>query len=432
MKMKDNQKNLEQDLSDVDFDDTPDHGHRDLLEQKLLLNFNAPSARHNMKWRTIMNNKITKLAIAAVIAVAVLAGINIVNYTGSVALAHVLDKIMEIRVYAYRMQTTSADVSDYTEFQILTSKDYGQRSTSYVPDQASGQLELFTTTYANYSQGVMTSVIARNKIYVNIDIDDDVLAGIRKETGNPSFFLSEFLKQPYIELGRDNIDGIEVVGFESTDMTDQQGRSVARMWIDIASELPVRIETETFAQDGSLVSKMTVYDFDWAPQVAQSDFEPVIPDGYQNVDFGKVDFAANESSVIQAMAFYAKIFDGKYPETLAVKTLTLSTQIEDVLKSGAGAMYEGMPQEEIMKEVGQGCMNLEFSTIFFGMLASENKAVAYYGDKVTADTPNAVLMRWRQDDGRYMVIFGNLTSKRVSEEALAELEAMPLLEKVEP
>ena len=80
-----------------------------------------------------------------------------------------------------------------------------------------------------------------------------------------------------------------------------------------------------------------------------------------------------------------------------------------------------------MQEVGQGCMNLEFTAIFYGTLASENKAVAYYGDRVTADHPDAVLMRWRQDDGRYKVIFGDLTAKVVTEQALAELEAMPLI-----
>ena len=73
-------------------------------------------------------------------------------------------------------------------------------------------------------------------------------------------------------------------------------------------------------------------------------------------------------------------------------------------------------------------MNLEFTAVFYGILASENKAVAYYGDKVTADYPDAVLMRWREDDGRYKIIFGDLTTKVVTEDALAELEAMPLIQ----
>ncbi len=124
---------------------------------------------------------------------------------------------------------------------------------------------------------------------------------------------------------------------------------------------------------------------------------------------------------------HAEIFDGKYPDSLAVKTLTLSSQIEAFVRSGTCDFIVGKTQNQLLQELGQGCMNLEFTAIFYGILASENKAVAYYGDKVTAENPDAVLMRWRQDDGRYGVIFGDLTIKKVTEAALAELEDMPII-----
>ncbi|MBC8472415.1 MAG: hypothetical protein H8D56_23375 [Planctomycetes bacterium] len=60
--MNDNKENIEQVLEDVTFDDAPGQGHQDLLEQKLLLNFNGVRSRHNSKWRIIMNNKMAKLS----------------------------------------------------------------------------------------------------------------------------------------------------------------------------------------------------------------------------------------------------------------------------------------------------------------------------------------------------------------------------------
>lgn len=87
MKMKDNNKNLEQNLRNIDFDDTPDHGHRDLLEQKLLLNFNSSSTRHDLKWRTIMNNKITKFAAAAIVLVAIGISFTLMGKTAAPAYA---------------------------------------------------------------------------------------------------------------------------------------------------------------------------------------------------------------------------------------------------------------------------------------------------------------------------------------------------------
>ena len=98
------------------------------------------------------------------------------------------------------------------------------------------------------------------------------------------------------------------------------------------------------------------------------------------------------------------------------------------MKAGAAErLYAGYSEDQMIQELGQGCMHLEFTAVFCGTLASENKAVAYYGDRVTAENPDAVLMRWREDDGRYKVIFGDLTVKKVTEAALAELEAMPII-----
>jgi len=56
----------------------------------------------------------------------------------------------------------------------------------------------------------------------------------------------------------------------------------------------------------------------------------------------------------------------------------------------------------------------------------EDKDFAYYGDKVTAEFPHAVLMRWKIEDGKYRIIFGDLTARDVSVGELAQLEAMPL------
>ncbi len=69
--MNDKNENLEQVLEDVTFNDAPDRGHQDLLEQKLLLNFNAAQSRHNSTWRIVMSKKMTKLVAAAAIMIGV-------------------------------------------------------------------------------------------------------------------------------------------------------------------------------------------------------------------------------------------------------------------------------------------------------------------------------------------------------------------------
>lgn len=71
MEMDNNEKQFEDFVSDIKFDDTPDHEHRDKLEQNLLCAV-AKQSRQIKIWRIIMRSKITKLAVSAAIAIAVL------------------------------------------------------------------------------------------------------------------------------------------------------------------------------------------------------------------------------------------------------------------------------------------------------------------------------------------------------------------------
>jgi hypothetical protein len=60
---------------------------------------------------------------------------------------------------------------------------------------------------------------------------------------------------------------------------------------------------------------------------------------------------------------------------------------------------------------------------FYTQLNATTKDVAYYGDKVTAENPELVLLRWKVKDGVYHVIFADLSTGDVTPQKLAELEA---------
>jgi hypothetical protein len=47
----------------------------------------------------------------------------------------------------------------------------------------------------------------------------------------------------------------------------------------------------------------------------------------------------------------------------------------------------------------------------------------YHGDRVTAENPELVLLRWKVSEGVYRVVFGDLSTENFSVEELAELEA---------
>jgi len=80
--MDDNEKEFEKFVREIKFDDTPDLSHRDKLEQDLLAALTKQTRQKEQPliiWRTIMKSKITKLATAAVIILAVVVSITFLN-----------------------------------------------------------------------------------------------------------------------------------------------------------------------------------------------------------------------------------------------------------------------------------------------------------------------------------------------------------------
>ncbi len=80
--MDNNEKQLEDFVSNIKFDDTPDPEHRDKLEQNLLSALNRQSRRIQI-WRIIMKSQVTKFAAAAAIIVAVVLSVTILNNSAS-------------------------------------------------------------------------------------------------------------------------------------------------------------------------------------------------------------------------------------------------------------------------------------------------------------------------------------------------------------
>ena len=62
---------------------------------------------------------------------------------------------------------------------------------------------------------------------------------------------------------------------------------------------------------------------------------------------------------------------------------------------------------------------------FIKNLGQVHKDVAYYGNEVSAQDFDRVLLRWRLEDGRYRVIYGDLRADTVTAGQLAELEDIP-------
>jgi hypothetical protein len=60
--------------------------------------------------------------------------------------------------------------------------------------------------------------------------------------------------------------------------------------------------------------------------------------------------------------------------------------------------------------------------VVIAYILTKNPDAAYYGKTVGPKDKDKVLMRWKLDDGRYQVIFGDLRAEKATAERLRALE----------
>ena len=376
----------------------------------------------------VLKSRITELAAAAVVVIAVLFGLNIIGDTSGVAWGQLLNNMQKVGAFAYRMKLNMVgmlDKKDSVELEVegWVSAEYGVRTDTY----KAGNLR--TKGYLSIADRVAVTVIPREKAYLRMTLTDELFDKIQKEFYDPRKLVEEFMKYEYTKLGRSTIDGIEVEGIECRDPRvasdtlssiagELIGNVVARLWAAVENDLPVRLQIEVFAENGEKALDMVAYGYQWDIEIDPREFEPDIPDDYKMV--ADVELSADEKSVVEGLRFFAEYADGKYPSEMSAIAMARELRAALLARFGGEPPWPPKPGDE------KRAMSLEMSIRFYAGLVIEDKDPAYYGDKVTAEFPHAVLMRWKTDDGKYRIIFGDLTARDVTAEELAELEAIPL------
>jgi len=365
-------------------------------------------------WRTIMKSRTSKLVAAAVIIIAAL----IINYqfsTSGVAWGALVEKIERSETVVYHlttnvvMQNMPQGQTPKTETIAYYSSEYGTRVENYINDQLSFIM------YLNPIENIFISVMPEQKKFMRvIDKSPDELQQIA-EKDDPRVMVRHMMSAEYKQLGRDNIKGIDVEGIECTGPAVMGGMfedATARLWVEIGTDFPVRIEIEGIIAGGQMELGMVIDDFQWNVELDPALFVPDIPSDYTSQEMKT---EANEGTAINALSLFAELTDGRYPDNLAL--LTLMKEITEELTKKYGIKII-----EKQDEYTSTLTDILPAGSFYAQLAGAEKEAVYYGDSVTADNPEAVLLRWKVSDGVYRVVFGDLSTGNFSAEELAELE----------
>jgi len=432
--MNDNERYIEEYMKDIPFD-APDSGHRDELKKQLLNTFpkhRLQPTTHNVGvWRTIMKGRTSKLAAAAVIILAAFLALNLFDKTSGIVWADVVKRLEEIKSGTYRI---TADITGMP----LTPEDYVTHiiqdvTLSYeqnaVRIDASVQAPNGTRKsriYLLFEDRVLTSLMLDQKKYIEVTIGEERMKKMSEENGDPATILKAMLERDYIELGRQIIDGVWAWGIEVADpkLGTTMGSLISggvfdemtvQLWVDEKNEFPIRLIATGSTKDGK-TSMKTIYDnFQWNTEIDPALLKPEIPDDFELLVQGQWETGQEAEEIIDVLRLFVEFADGKYPPTL--KTMTVANAI-------APALRKKFPRgsREPSKELIARLIKIDRVGMMYTTLEKDGKDPAYYGDKVTADHPEAVLFRWKIDNDTYRVIFGDLSTRDVTREELAELE----------
>jgi hypothetical protein len=291
-----------------------------------------------------------------------------------------------------------------THATIVISEEYGMKMENHmtVPGSEGKTQKMTQLAYLLPEEKAMISIVPEQKMYQRIEFTDDLLERTKKQNNDPREMIKQMMNCEYTELEPTEIDGIQVQGFQTTDPAYTMGVASevqATLWVDAETWMPVKSEI-------------------WS-KISGMEMTCVI-----------------EEAAIKGLRTYAKFF-GQYPEKIDMASLVPSLMkkvkelMDDPKTEYAKEFSEKMKADEadgdkiVMQQAQNEFMPISGLAMFHMKLLQDKKDPAYYGDQVTPEDTDKVLMRWKGDDGKYKVIFGDLSSVEMEYEDLIKIEPQP-------
>jgi outer membrane lipoprotein-sorting protein len=393
----------------------------------------------------IMKRKVLGFSVAAaVIVIAFCIGISFIGGTSGVALADVLQKVEQAQAFMYKLkmimtgnvQPGMPAGEQQMEGAITISTEYGMKMDMDMNTNIGGNVrKMRQLMYIVPEEKKIYMITPEQKQYIQMEFSDDILARIKKQSNDPRETLKQILNSKYTDIGKSEINGVEVEGFQTTDPAYAGGSMEdlkVVLWVDVKTWLPVRMEMNMKVNEQTKMEGV-MEDFQWNVPVDAGQFVPVIPQDYTTPLPGGYKLPSiSEESAIDGLKFSGQLL-GRYPkkidmmnlmnEIVAIKDSNNPTEAALKLKETLQGQVSKLPQEEQTQKILEIMKPVQSLGMFYMTLVQEKKEPAYYGNVVGLADADKVLMRWKVSDNEYRVIYGNLTAETVSAERLAELES---------
>lgn len=246
--------------------------------------------RVKFSWRKTMKTPIAKLAVAAAVVLAVLAGMYFLGGTSGTTWASVLNKVMNFDTCISRSRDieTTGPRPDGFEFasEGTATTYYSEQLGRFSEGYKNG--ELFSRSYTLLQDNEFVFICYPLKVYKRAPLTEAQVREFHEK--NPKQIIAKILEHDYVELGDTTMQGKRVRGIELRDpnaLSDGQSPPPplddfsARFWIDVETQSPVWVEI-SFVPKGSQKRHTGVWDqFQWGVTLDPNLFKPVIPADFE-------------------------------------------------------------------------------------------------------------------------------------------------------
>jgi outer membrane lipoprotein-sorting protein len=241
--------------------------------------------------------------------------------------------------------------------------------------------------------------------------------------------LAEFSGQIDRDLGTKEIDGKKCRGFEidAGKLLGQPrgsagpGVKTAEVWIDSKSSLPVLVQLKV--SNDRIEDNIRIQDFEWNIDLDPKLFDTTPPKGYADATPKEPPVEERVRWFTESLRLYVELTGGRdYPpaSTMPEVEATHKGLFKAFgFKWPPNANASDVKQSEKFRKIDRAIGGLAGIAL---LVQFQNPDAAYYGKTVTPRDKDRVLLRWKLDDGRYEVIFGDLRAETATAERLRTLE----------
>ncbi len=309
--MNDNEKQFEDFVRVVKFDDTPNPEHRNQLEQDLLAALTKQSRQKDTLvqiWRTIIESGIAKLAAAAVIVIAVMVGISQLD-SSSDAWADVLENIRNSKTLTCLVRPKEQDPPI---MEVMVIHPYLSRFEflKQIPNApiAGGQIWIVDT--GKGKSLILDTVKKKGKVCPADKAMLDIYDTFRNFRDNVDYSVDEISSR--------QVGGKRAIGFK---LKKEEEKHEIMVWADPETKLPLLMEVTCENREGQVMQHVvTDIVFDAELDVSLFSLQP--PKGYKLEKFEydtlvkRAMSAANMDRILKACRKYVNDHGGQWPDSL--------------------------------------------------------------------------------------------------------------------